>query len=496
MFEIREFLGSYIPKNLPLRKKEELYSEIEGHMSDKVDNYKQLGYSLEESIKLAKEDFGNDDSIIREVCNEFEELYAERTVWAVTVAVITIVLNISCIFFDAVITSADYIGDPEALGVTVSCIIVFFELFTAIYARVKNYRKTLIGLGVSNLIIGLSVIYLWYPQSFTFAVGSNFLWLFDILTPFYPGEWYVVYNTVLLSYCFDWLIVFGIAVYCFVFAFKIRRGTAKKLKDPRMTLVIISTVFAVFSVINIAAYPTSYEYMHDYPRWFKDYGQHMTDETEVLFDGISLNEDYNEARDYLIKNGWVSFDDYAESVGRIKRKQFKNNLRNIEMREDYELWFNPNAEINGYGFVGLKKNENGKVEAKLVGDISESMYTSPGFSEKERRECDMDEMLKASEGLHLGDSKENVMNDFVNKYGTVYTKTERLENGNEILYLRVEYRGFVNTEELRNEYVQSHKEKSNMYHELTFTNGKLTEATMHYTAYTSSDIKNKTKAVT
>lgn len=92
MNELRDYINSLIPKNLSARKKRLIYDELEAHLFDKTAYYKNLGYSLEEAIRLSKEDFG-DSEIVAEICGEFETLYVERTRWSVAAASLILVMN-------------------------------------------------------------------------------------------------------------------------------------------------------------------------------------------------------------------------------------------------------------------------------------------------------------------------------------------------------------------------------------------------------------------
>lgn len=79
MNRIIEFVDSFIPENLPKKRKQTLKEELMCHILDKVDYYRELGYAESESVSKAIEDFGMDNEIKKYVSGEFEELYQEKT---------------------------------------------------------------------------------------------------------------------------------------------------------------------------------------------------------------------------------------------------------------------------------------------------------------------------------------------------------------------------------------------------------------------------------
>ena len=74
MNRISEFADSFVPKNLSEKRKNALKQEIICHVLDKADYYKELGYTEEESMSKATEDFGTDEDMKKNILSEFEEL--------------------------------------------------------------------------------------------------------------------------------------------------------------------------------------------------------------------------------------------------------------------------------------------------------------------------------------------------------------------------------------------------------------------------------------
>ena len=46
MNRINDFVDSFIPKNLPKKKKKTLTEELTCHLLDKADHYKDIGYEI------------------------------------------------------------------------------------------------------------------------------------------------------------------------------------------------------------------------------------------------------------------------------------------------------------------------------------------------------------------------------------------------------------------------------------------------------------------
>lgn len=383
------------------------------------------------------------------------------------------------------VTSADYNRDPEALGVFASFVMIFISLFGAVFARVKQLRKLLIGIGISNLLIALSLFLAFYPQNAFFAIESNTVWLVDMLTPFYIGESVGVF----FYSCMLFLIV--LAIWCFVTSRKIKRGAVKKCKKPQRFLAVFTAAFALFAIVNTLMYPVSHNYIKNLPTWLQTYDLYFTEETEKIFNSVMLCGDYSVTEDILKQNGYVTFDSFEDSLGRVEKKQFRANSRKFELREGYEYWFNPNMDIEGGGYVGIKTDSNEKVTGKLIGDIKKNVYESYGVS----KSCNMTQMLKTFESLNIGDPKNEVMNDFIEKYGEAYTLCEEIKDGKRVQLFRISCKGYIDDLQLRRKYFQMDKDESVMFLEITFINDSLALCDMYYTEYTKNDLTPTVKSV-
>ena len=67
---ISEFIADYIPKRITKETRYKLQYELENHIYDRFDYYKEIGYSEEESLEKALSDFGNDKQTKEQIKNE------------------------------------------------------------------------------------------------------------------------------------------------------------------------------------------------------------------------------------------------------------------------------------------------------------------------------------------------------------------------------------------------------------------------------------------
>lgn len=188
MNRITEFVESFIPKNLPKKKQTALKEELLCHLLDKADYYKELGYEESVSTDKAIEDFGTDTYMKKYILGEFEELYQERTVWGILAGLFIWAMNWMCFPLDIWVASADYNRDPDPAGTFISFLMIFAVLGLIVFARIKEYRKMLFCIGISNLFVAGSFLCCFYPQMAAYSMGNNIVFLIDKFTPFFLGN--------------------------------------------------------------------------------------------------------------------------------------------------------------------------------------------------------------------------------------------------------------------------------------------------------------------
>lgn len=490
MKDLNSYINSLIPKHISSKMKKSLYEELESHISEKIDYYNKLGFSLDESIEKAKADFANEPETLATISGEFEMLYGEKTLWAVAVAVLIVLMNGICFSLDIWVSNVEFNHVPTLFGVTISFLMIFAVVFAAFFARLKGYRKTLIAIGSANLLLLIGLIFMSYPQSAFYSMYSNIIYLIDRFTPIYLGE--------MIRYGYSgyyWIAVIFLAVLsvcCFIDAHKIKRGSLKRREKSKVSVVVFISIFAFIAVVSAFMYPKSCEYIENYPYYLDEYYQCLSEETEELYSHIDIDVDYSEATRILAQSGWISFESFENTLDRVGKKQFEGSKNNFDLRDGYEFFFNPEKSIDGGGFVGIQKNADGKVTGKLIGNIENGMRTK-SYGYYPSNNCYMDEMLETFGNLSLGDSRDSVMTDFVNKYGNIYTKTESNENGVKTEYYRIACNGLVFDESYIG--VSDKTSEQTVYIEIAFTNGELSMAKMYYTHLVDTGIVNEVKSV-
>ncbi|MBQ7100001.1 MAG: hypothetical protein IJN81_00100, partial [Clostridia bacterium] len=145
MNRINDYVNSLIPQNIPKRKQLSLREELLSHVCDRIDYYKEIGYDTDSSIGKALCDMGEDEETKSSVRKRFEELHFERTWWSFVVGTVILAMNWLCWPLGLWVISADFNDEPTAFTAFISFVMVFVMLFGIVFARVKKYRKMLVG---------------------------------------------------------------------------------------------------------------------------------------------------------------------------------------------------------------------------------------------------------------------------------------------------------------------------------------------------------------
>ncbi len=489
MNRITEFVDSFIPKNISKKKAAILKDELTCHIMDKADYYKDIGYDEVESVNKAIEDFGIDETDKSFIFNEFEELYSERTVFGILAFVLIGFMNFICAPLDLWVTSADYNRDPDPFSAFISFSMIFVVLIMIAFARIKKYRKTLISIGVVNTLIAVTLLVSFYPQMAALTMGFNVIYLLDNFTPFCIGHITAIEDIFATLFWFGFLII--PSLYCFVEAFRIKRGRAKQIKNPKKKVAIFSSVFFTIAIASSFLYPASEKYVDDYPIWFYKFNNYISDETLQTYNEISTYDKYSEVDTHLCLEGYVTIEQYRDSLDRVTKKQFNQNLEEFNFAEGYEIWFRPGETVEGNGFVGIK-HENGVITAKAIGNLEENMYRGMnnfGYTDYDSND-DMFAMFDYFKSLKKGDAEADIMSRFGSEFGFIYAKRQSLENGKEINYYRIHCYGLVNPDAKTD--IDRYDDR---YIELTFEDSLLIKGTMYERVYSDEVTEIRTESI-
>lgn len=498
MNKITEFVDSFIPKNLSKKKKAKLKDELTCHILDKKDYYKEIGYSESESIEKAIKDFGTDEKDIKYINREFETLYSERNWFGVIAFFAVCLINLLCFPLDLWVMTADLNRYPEPLTVFGDFCIIFLILFIIAVLRIKMYRKSLIAVGIANVLITASLLLCIYPQNVSYAIVYNLIYLLDILTPISMTDTINYYGDSLWIQILIWGIPLVIALYCFITAIRIKKGWAKRVKKPITKVAIFAGVFFVIATISSILYIPSEKHIDDYPKWFYRWSNYINETSENCFTEISIGDSYDEACDILHAKGYVSIEEYKETLDRVTLKQFNGEIEKYEFYEGFEVWFMPDNQDNDNGFIGVMSSD-GKITGICVGDICQNMY----FKNSSLYEkgvwfgyADIDfehktaEAIKLFEALTKGESEESVLSKFGEDYGLIYGKCFYLENETEKHIYRIYSQGFLNPGERLN-----YEQSDDRYFEFVFEDGKLIGGTMYDKVYLDGSSSVATESI-
>lgn len=486
MNELRAYVNSLIPKNLSKKRKALLFDEIESHILDKAEFYEEIGYSWKESVKKAIKDFGTEEEVKNGILNEFEALYHERTWWAIPAGIAVFAMNILAFWLDIWVSSADYNSDPDSGAAFTSFCMIFSLLAGMVFARIKNYRKLLVGLGIGSFVSAANFLWCFFPQAAFYAIGLNTAYLIDIVSPFALGSYFDLGAA--LYFYLSIILLFSCSLYCFITAHRIKSGKAKQIQKPGVKATAFATVFFIIAAVSCSILPKAQRYSDDYPEWFDEYNSHISEETGYIYDEINLNDDYNEVAARLTEYGWISIENYEETLDKLRLKQFRTELKNMNFDENDEVWFVPGNRIkgkyiSGNGFVALQKDKNGYITKKAIGDVSKEMYNN-GFSfiKNNNKDDNMELMISDFAYLKKGDREDAVLSKFGKIYGEICTKNTHIEDGSIITYYRIICRGIMHPEG----YSLGDYESRRI--ELTFKDEYLTQGKMWWTDINTGDV--------
>lgn len=477
MDRISQFVDSFIPKNLPKERKQMLRYELEDHIFEKTAFYEEIGYTREQSIEKAIEEFGEGEDMRKHIFNEFEELYAERSIFGIIAFFVIMLMNCLCWPLDTWVTSADFNRDPDVLGTAISFLMIFVMLSMIVFARIKKYRKMLFAIGFANILVAVCVLVSFYPQMAAFAIAYNFIYFVDNFTPFLLGNLIANAMTGIFAMFFWFGFLLIPAIYALITSFLLKKGKAKAVKNPKKKAALFCSVYLSIAVVSCMLQPVGQQYADDYPVWFFPYTLYISEMPEEIFSKLYPGMSEESANEVLYSYGYQNLEDYRASLDWVTKKQFDANVKEFDFVDGYTIWFLPDVYIPGEGFVGVK-SENGTVTGVGIGNLNNRMYdaddyNSFGYSEIEFNH-DIEAMTESFRALQKGADEADVINIFTDLKGQIYTKRLYVENGEAVSYYRIYFYGVVNPE--MKHYLDKYDSR---YIELTFKGGKLIKGNLY-----------------
>ncbi len=485
MNRVSEFADSFIPGNLPQKRKQALKDELICHILDKADYYKELGYEESVSYNKAIEDFGTDSIMKKYIFEEFEELYQERTIWGILAALFIYAINWLCFPMDIWVSSADYNRDPDPAGAFVSFCMIYMVLALIIFARIKKYRKMLLCIGISNVLVLGILLWCFYPQMAAYSMLYNTIYLIDRFTPLLLGNSLIAdgFLSVAVWVCIPAVL----ALYSITASLLLKAGKIGDIKNPRKKCMITGIICVSVCIITCVLQPAGLRYYDDYPVWFNPYNLYIAEETEAIYEKIYTGDSIENAESILRSEGFCSIEEYSSQLDRLTKKQFDANAEELTFINGYTIYFNPEKYIKGDGFVGVKA-ENGIVTGVVVGNVGKYMYDKKnetfGYSDTRNWKARdrIDELEEYFGTLKKGDREEDIIiSYFGSECGKIYTKKKYIENDIAKTYYRIHFYGLENPD------AKDYEKNDSRYIELTFSDGLLESGALYSNDYIDNE---------
>lgn len=153
--EINAYIQSVLPAKLPASKRQSLHDELFSHISDRYEFYREIGFDDEQSTKKAIHDMGEDEKTTEYIRNEFDELYFEKTWWAVLAFFGVLVLNAAAGLLGISVVSPTTTATPSAWKVGVSFLFLLCNIIVIRTIYRFGCRKSLLAFSAGYLLIQL-----------------------------------------------------------------------------------------------------------------------------------------------------------------------------------------------------------------------------------------------------------------------------------------------------------------------------------------------------
>ena len=483
---IEEYLDSVVPERLSKRRKMLIREEMQNHISDHIEFYTEIGYGEDESVEKALADMGDDGGVTEMIKKDFEKVYGEKIWMPILAFVLTAAVIIAAMSCGVWILSADSKGSPETAEIFASFAIILAFSFALAVAYRKGFKKTLLAIGIPNLLFGATLISSGYSQPAIYALISDIGFLLEKTTPLITYKFASEQELVneYISFIAGIVLDIGLALVSLILFIRLRKKGTPEKKSKKGIIITASVLCAAaigltFMYTGTEEFYRSYKYVMNGKKFETSDG--ICKQSEAAFESIDLGMDYNEAVRRLRVQGYMPFDEYRKTQSREMSKRLKYSLGELELTvtdEGYTVFINPNIfyddnDIYGRngsnGFVYLRADSDGCVESKGVGS---------GAAVKDKYGYVPDHHSGGSGGrdcyhnfktVRAGDSRDEVMKKLAGEDGDIFARFLTLKNGEENEYCRVSHAGRGSPDEIYYPVVA----------ELWFENGKLSDAKLY-----------------
>lgn len=381
---IEEYLDSVIPEKLSKRRQKLIREELRDHISDHIEFYTEIGYSEDESIQKALADMGDDGGVTEMIKKDFEKVYGEKIWMPILAFVLTTLVIMSAMFGGVWIVSADSKGSPETAEIFASFAIILAFSFALAVAYRKGFKKTLLAIGIPNLLFGATLISSGYTQPAIYALVCDICFMLEKTTPLITYKFASEQELVgeYIAYAAGVAADIGFALAALILFIKLRKKGTPEKKSKKGIIITASVLCAAaigltFMYTGTEKFYRSYKYVMNGKKFETSDG--ICKQSEAAFESIDLGMDYNEAVRRLRVQGYMPFDEYRKTQSREMSKRLKYSLGELELTvtdEGYTVFINPNvfydySGIDGRnysnGFVYIRADSDGCIESKGVG---------------------------------------------------------------------------------------------------------------------------------
>ena len=479
--EINAYIQSVLPAKLPASKRQALYDELFSHISDRYEFYREIGFDDEQSTKKAIHDMGEDEKTTEYMRNEFDELYFEKTWWAVLAFFGVLGLNAAAGLLGISVVSPTTTATPSAWKVGVSFLFLLCNIIVIRTIYRFGCRKSLLAFSAGYLLI--AVIFSGYSlQAACYSLSLLLYCLFDRFTPlvlrFFAANFFAEnFSEIIASFVF---LLFSIISFCL--SRKIAHRGKPKTKLFTRKIICAGVAFLVVAGLSVSLFQPALMYMRNYPIWFNETTDTISEDSAEIYNKLCSMQTYDAAKNYLQQNGYVQTTEYVTTLPKNEAKKFTYSLEKIPfcLEENYEIYFKPDpVQINlismrepSNGFIYLLPASDGKIASVGVGNAMEIFYHNTGTVKTDEFIMDTKACLAAFENIKAGDSQEKILTQYAEKFGYKYTEFKTFTPEGEKEYYRfVCDRNYINYDDAT---------KVPLYVELYFENGVLTDGRINY----------------
>ncbi len=440
---IKSYLEKAVPKGLSLKKQMNICDELTCHIQDKADFYMEIGYDEEKSYEKALEEMGDGE----EVCQQFEDVYQEKTIHAVLIGLGIFIINaIALLFFYEL---------SFEINLFYSAAICLILIGIAYFCK-ERHPKALKAIGISHIILAFmpepfNPIYQGISSAITSAINDYT----DIIT------------TTILDSIMGVVSALSIGVVCLILSRKVKRKESLSEKGFKTAAICFAVGLIIFNIFNGFISESS---LNTDISTVKE----MDEQTDV-YNSITSDMTFEEADNILREAGFEPIPDIMpKEKPEYDFQPFYYLSEDVLNSGEGVAYMANEGDIGSNTLIAIPCTEEGTITWKAIeyDPIHESFLHDSSFDRS-----DLNYVRKAKtviRNLLIGSNKENCVSKismFILPY-TIETRYADNETIETVVFTKINITA---------------ENKGYMHHDLVakliFTNGKLTDGGYHYYGY-------------